>query len=111
MLGDVLGVLHEQLALRDVEEAGLHLDAVRGDERLGLGESGGVDVADREVGAAAGELDGQRPADAGGGSGDDGDLVGEVGGHDAILDSRYRRYLRGGYTVDRSGLKTPCVEA
>ena len=41
----------------------------------GLGETGFVDVGDRDQGAAAGALEREGPADAGAGAGDDDDLV------------------------------------
>src|SRR5204863_364766 len=47
------------------------------DQLDGLGQPGLVDVADRDQGAACGDLDGEGPADAGAGAGDHDDLVGE----------------------------------
>ncbi len=49
-----------------------------GEQPLGLGETVGVDVGQREVAALGSQLQGQRAADAGARSGDGGDLVGQV---------------------------------
>ncbi len=76
---DLIGVRQDQLALRDIEVIGLDLGTGLLDQRLRLGETVRVHITDREPCSAAGELDGQRAADAGSGAGHDGDLVGEVG--------------------------------
>lgn len=78
MIGDGLRVLEHRFAFGDVEQLAVHLRAGRLDEPLGLGETVGVDVADGDLGAALAELDGQFPAHARRGTGDDDDLVAEV---------------------------------
>src|SRR5580693_50788 len=72
---DGLGVGQYGLSLGDIEPVGLHRRA----ERFGLadrfGQPLGVDVGEREFGPLLREIDGQRPADAGSSSGDDGDFA------------------------------------
>src|SRR5690606_14240001 len=62
------------LVLRDVDDLGQHLGALHPAARGGLGQSGGVDIAQRELRAAPGEFDGEFAAHAGRGAGDDGDV-------------------------------------
>ena len=75
MCDDRVGVGQHGLPLGDVEPVGLDVRA----ECLGLadgfGESFGVDVGERELCALLREIEGQGPADAGAGSGDDGDFA------------------------------------
>ena len=73
------GVRRERGPVGDVEVVGAHLaDAGVLDQVDGLGETLVVDVGEREPRALAGEVDRQRPADAGAGAGDHGDLAVEA---------------------------------
>jgi len=62
------------LAFGDVEPVGLHLRAECLRPPDGFGKSVGVDVGERELCALLSQIESQRPADAGAGSGDDGDF-------------------------------------
>ena len=64
VLVDLVGVGEESFALGDVEAVDLDSHTQRGQPPLGLREPFGVDVADRQLRACAGQLDGQRLADA-----------------------------------------------
>src|SRR3712207_6001933 len=62
-------------AVADVEPGGVHLRAQRPGPVGGLAQAQLVDVGQRQARAALGQLEGQLPADAGAGAGDDGDLA------------------------------------
>lgn len=62
-------------AVADVQAGGVHLHPQRPGPLGGLAQARLVDVGHRETGAPAGQLEGQLPADAGAGAGDDGDLA------------------------------------
>jgi hypothetical protein len=76
LLGHRGGVRRERGPVGDVELVCAHGLGARGlGEGPGLGETGLVDVGQREVRAAAGEVQREGAADAGAGTGDDDDLV------------------------------------
>ncbi len=69
-------VRRERVAVGDVEVVGADLASTRAlDQRDGLGQPGVVDVGEREQRAAPGQVERERAADAGAGSGDHDDLV------------------------------------
>jgi hypothetical protein len=70
-----VGVGQNGLPLGDVEPVGFHGRAECFGLTDGFGESFGVDVRERELCALRREIDGQGSADAGSGSGDDGDFA------------------------------------
>ncbi len=72
---DGVGVGQHCLPLGDIEAVGFHCRAERFGLADGFGESFGVDVGESELGALRREIEGQCPADAGAGSGDDGDFA------------------------------------
>jgi hypothetical protein len=72
---DGVGVGQHGLPLCDVEPVGLHVGAERLRLAHGFGKSVGVDVGQRELCALLRKVDGQGPADAGAGPGDDGDFA------------------------------------
>ena len=76
---DLVGVAQHGGAVGDVEAGLVHRRADDAHLLGGLGQTGGVDVADGQLRAAAGEVVGERAADARAGAGDDGDLVLEIG--------------------------------
>jgi hypothetical protein len=82
--GDFMSVGLHRVALRDVERVAVRFDAELLARGRGLLSVGGVDVGDGELGAAAGELERERPADPRPGARDDGDLLVEVL-HGAVL--------------------------
>jgi len=61
--------------LGDIEPVGSYCRAERFGQADRFGESFGVDVRERELGALRRKINGQRSADAGSSSGDDGDFV------------------------------------
>ena len=103
---DRVGVGEEGCPVGHVELVadGLRADLLAG--RDGVGQRNRVDVGQGEPGAPLGQRDGERPADAGAGAGDDGDLVGEMR-HGFLSDFRYRQYPK--QTVpDRRSVRQHC---
>ncbi len=84
MLGDSCGVGLERGAVRDVQVRGVHIGTEPPGPVGSLAETRVVDVGQRQPSAATGELDGERPADAGPRSSDGGDPA-ENAGPGALL--------------------------
>ena len=72
---DGVGVGQHGLPLGDVEPVGLHVGAECLGLAHGFGQAVGVDVGQRELCALLREIERQRSADAGAGSGDDGNFA------------------------------------